>query len=223
MLKLDLSNSGDQILMKTLTLLKHQFLDIQKLRIDHIEREDEDFKQFIDNCNPSSLQKFCFNHRYLGDWRIGEKSITIKYYLSQLKGILSKAEKEVYLENLVVDDQDLGDIVKASANSERLTIRYSKVMASPSLDFASPIPYKTQYLSFMDCGYSDWNNMEWDKHPEVFENIVIAIKNSSLKDSLVKINIFGARITIDQVNQLLSTHGLDNITVVTEKNEPLGV
>ena len=63
--------------------------------------------------------------------------------------------------------------------------------------------------------------MEWDKYPDRFENIIIAIKNSTLKDSLQTIDIIKCKITKDKVSELLIKHGLTNVSVIEECNEPL--
>jgi len=138
-----------------------------------------------------------------------------------LKSLLPHVTKEVYFNYLVVSGEDLSQIVKASSNLERLSFVVSKILTSDSLDFSSTSQSKLEYLSFNACAYHNWCNMEWDKYPDRFEKIVVAIKNSSLKDSLKTLNVRKCKISSSKVGEQLAAHGLSHINLGEEDNDPL--
>ncbi|CAI2363106.1 unnamed protein product [Moneuplotes crassus] len=216
-LALDMAEENSQKLVKAMGESKCALGDMHKLTIDRMVNEDTDLNEFMIYSSPSSLNLFVFNHSFLG----GGKAVRIKFYLKGLKKILQRVTEEVYLECLVINETDLSKIVKWSSNAERLTVRYSKISTSASLDFSSSGQSKLKYLSFFNCGYSDWCNMRWDESPEKFEQIIVAIKNSSLKDSLTHINVRRCNISPSKVSELLSSHGLSHISAIDEINGPL--
>ncbi|CAI2363269.1 unnamed protein product [Moneuplotes crassus] len=221
-LRFDMSSECDHQIIKAMNTFKRSLGDMKRLIIDWIKNENESLKTFLTHSAPSSLQSFVFNSNYNIDLDGNPESpVRIKFYLESLKEVLSKVTEEVYLEALEIDDTDLSQIFKSASSSERLIIRFSKISTSDSLDFSSPSQSKLKYLSFFNCACTSWCCMNWDEHPDRFEKIIVAIKNSSLKDSLLQINVEGCNIEIDQVNELLAAHGLSNIEVVEEENEPL--
>ncbi|CAI2361111.1 unnamed protein product [Moneuplotes crassus] len=218
-LELNMSEDKSKDLVKSIGASKYSLGDMNRLQIDKISNEDHTLNNFLKNCSPSSLRLLSFNHSYLEP--DGIAVVKVKFYEEGMQKLLTNVTKEVYLEHLIVDASDLSQIVKACVNSERLTIRCSQISTSDSLDFSTPAQTKLQYLSFYNCGGSAWCNQEWDKYPSRFEKIIVAIKNSSLKNSLNTINVECCKISVSKVNELLAAHDLSHISVGEECNEPL--
>ncbi|CAI2362546.1 unnamed protein product [Moneuplotes crassus] len=222
-LTLNMTKDKCQKLVKTLGDFKYHLGDMDKLKIDNVDNEDAALKKFLTNSSLASLKSLVFNVDYKGSGDEETGVVKVKFYLDGLKKVLPQVTKEVYLTKLIADSDDLSQIVKLSYNAERLTVRLSKILTSNSLDFASPTPSKISYLSFKNCGRYDWSNQEWDKHPDKFEKIVTAIKNSSLKDSLETLNLRNCKISISKATSLLSTHGLSHISIIQEDNTPISL
>ncbi|CAI2363163.1 unnamed protein product [Moneuplotes crassus] len=219
-LTLNMEEETAKTLVQTMEQNKYPIGVIHKLKIDKVVNGDTILSKFMTCSAPSCLKLFAFNHSYLSD-NEGDKAVKIKFYLQGLRKILPRVTKEIYLECLVIDSKDLSQIVKWASNAERLTVRWSKISTSDSLDFASPQQAKLNYLSLLNCGCNDWCNMNWDESPENFEKIIVAIKNCSLKDSLTQVNVQGCKISTSKVSELLSSHGLSHISAIAEGNKPL--
>ncbi|CAI2364220.1 unnamed protein product [Moneuplotes crassus] len=222
-LTLDMTDGKCQKLVKTMGDFRYPLGDMNELSIDLVGNKDAALKTFMTNSSLSSLKSFVFNDSYKGAWDEEASAVKVKYYVDGLKKVLPHVTKEVYLNRIIADADDLSLIVKLSSNAERLTVRLSKILTSDSLDFTSPTPSKITYLSFFNCGHANWSNQEWDKYPDRFEKIIIAIKNSSLKDSLKTLNLKECKISISKATSLLSTHGLPHISVIQEVNCPISL
>ena len=80
---------------------------------------------------------------------------------------------------------DLYGIIKYSSNCKRLVIKYCKIEASEVLDSGKDIPDKIMELSFYNFSYPQRSN--WKKKWHKLVNILQAIKNSRLLDSIQRI------------------------------------
>ncbi|CAI2361431.1 unnamed protein product [Moneuplotes crassus] len=205
-------------LVQAMVECEYSFGDMKRVAINRISNEDAVLNEFMKQSFPTSLKLFAFNFNYIGS--SGSDSVKVKLYLDGLKKIIPTVTKEVHFYHLILDEVDLNEIVKSAYSAERLIIGQSKISTSDSLDFSSHAQAKLEYLSFTSCGNS-WCNMEWNSYPERFEKIVIAIKNSSLKDSLKTLNVNSCKISASKVTELLTNHCLSHISVVEEGNPPL--
>ena len=82
-----------------------------------------------------------------------------------------------------VSEEDLQQIIKASANAKCVYLDDCDIHCSKPLDFSTQSIYKTEELSFEGCGDGD-RKSDWIADPSLFENIVEAISKCGLKDSL---------------------------------------
>ncbi|CAI2387701.1 unnamed protein product [Moneuplotes crassus] len=214
-LELYLNEDKGKDLVKNLGEARYKLNGLQRLTLSSFKDEDQSVNQFLTHCAPSSLKLFNFGINY-------GKEVNIKYYLKGLKSIMPNVFKENYLFWLIIDSDDLEQIVKLSANSERLVLSHCKISTKPSLDFSISTPYKTQFLGFQYSGSKPWHTeMDWSNHPDRFENIIAGIKNCSLKDSLKIINIHKCGITVSQVESLLLSHNLSHISVKDASHKAL--
>ncbi|CAI2361161.1 unnamed protein product [Moneuplotes crassus] len=217
-LKLNMSEDNSMNLVKSIGASKCFLGDMNRLQIDYVSKKDHSLNDFLKNCNLSSLRLLSFNNNFLGS--TGSQALKIKFYQEGLQRLLINVTKEVYLENLIIDGLDLSCIIQSCVNTERLVIRYSKISTSDSLDFSTPPQAKLEYLSFCYCGGEKWCSEQWDMYPEKFEKIIVAIKNSSLKNSLKSINVRCCKISVSKVNELLDTHDLPHIKGINQVNFP---
>ena len=142
------------------------------------------------------------------------------FYIEALCKTLKAITNEVYIEWLKLTASDLEQIVKASSNSERLVIRFSDVSCSAALDFAIADRYNTEFLSFLNWGYSN-RTSDFKSNQASFENIVEAMAKSGLKDSLQTLDIKGCGLGKTAVQGLLSKHGMGAVSVVETGGEPM--
>ncbi|CAI2385541.1 unnamed protein product [Moneuplotes crassus] len=228
-LVLNMSQEQPQKLVKAMGDSKYPLPNMNRLKLDYIYNQEAILNPFMQNSVASPLKLFNLNCSFVGS--SGSNTTEASGLMKGLKSLLPNVTKEVFLWYLIVSEDALSQIVKASSNAQRLTVGYSKInltnsnilkiQTSDSLDFTSAAQSKLEYLSFRMCAYDSWCNQEWDKYPDRFEKIVVAIKNSSLKDSLKTLNVYSCKISPSKVGEQLETHGLSHISVVQENNLPL--
>eukprot|EP00345_Euplotes_harpa_P006585 CAMPEP_0168329372 /NCGR_PEP_ID=MMETSP0213-20121227/7072_1 /TAXON_ID=151035 /ORGANISM="Euplotes harpa, Strain FSP1.4" /LENGTH=482 /DNA_ID=CAMNT_0008332691 /DNA_START=1 /DNA_END=1445 /DNA_ORIENTATION=- len=203
--KADMTKDSDKSVVDALVKYKIKMAKASKLIINKISDNDEKLNSFIKYCCPDDTEHFVLNHSY-----INKNVCNIAYYLDSLARVLKGVTKEVYLVNLEVKEQDLQTIIKSSAASERVTIRYSNVHCSSALDFSSDTKYKTMYLSFCNSGHSD-RPSDWLSKRSLFEHIITGVATSGLRDSLQTLNIYGCELETGEVEGMLAKHGLTGV------------
>ena len=132
----------------------------------------------------------------------------IDYYLDGLDTALKGVTKGINIYWWILSKQSLERVFKASCNSSRLIIRYSKLDWDNDFDFSGP-EYNTTYLSFSKWGNNHGNN--WSVNPEKLERIIKAISLCSMKDSLQTLNVRECGVTIRKVEKMLSANEMDNV------------
>ena len=132
----------------------------------------------------------------------------IDYYLDGLDTALKGAAKEIFTCYWIHSKQSLERVFKASCNSSRLIFRYSKLDWDNDFDFSGP-KYNTTHLSFSQWGNGSGDN--WSSNPEKLGRIIKAISLSSMKDSLQTLNVGGCGVSVQEVKEMLSTHGMANV------------
>ena len=137
----------------------------------------------------------------------------IDYYLDGLDTALKGVTKEVYAWYWNYSKQSLERVVKASCNSSRLVIYYSKLDWDNDFDFSGP-NYGTVYLSFNNWGICHGNN--WSSKPEKLGRIVKAISLCSMKDSLKTLNVCDCGVGVEKAKELLSNYGMPNVLFILE-------
>ena len=193
--------------------------DLKGIRIESISDADADLTSFLSDCIPLHLLLFSINWD-VNSW-IGIKS---EFYIDLLLKAVSKVTKEVYFWCFDFSAKDLEQIIKAAHNSERLVFRFCCIHCSPNLDFGSTYNYNTKFLSFECWGSTAYKERttDWKTDPSCFENIVDAIKNSGLKDSLQKVSIgLNQTLSKEKVQELFNNKGMSQITVTEEVQNPL--
>ena len=132
----------------------------------------------------------------------------IDYYLDGLDTVLKGITKEVLTNRWNHSKQSLEIVFKASSNSSRLIISYSKLDWDTEFDFSGS-QYNTAYLSFSGWGNNHGNN--WSANPEKLGRIIKAISLCSMKESLQTLNVYQCGVSVEKVKEMLSTHGMANV------------
>ena len=132
----------------------------------------------------------------------------IDYYLAGLDKALKGVTKQVFIYYWIHSKQSLERMIKASCNSSRLIIGYSKLDWDVDFDFSGP-HYNTTYLSFARWGDSIGDN--WSTNPEKLGRIIKAISKCSMKDSLQTLNVCRCGVAVQEVEEMLSASGMSNV------------
>ena len=64
-------------------------------------------------------------------------------------------------------------------------------------------------------------NSNWEDYPERFENLMRAISQSNIKESLWSIEIESCGITMEQGNLIMESLGMDDVDVILENYSDL--
>ncbi|CAI2365703.1 unnamed protein product [Moneuplotes crassus] len=208
--ELSMNKENDQYILSKLNFYRHKFGPLKRLKLDRLKNEDEEINIFLTRCISKEIELFFFGIN------VGKK-VFLGYYLDGLKIVLPKVLKEVYFCWVVVEEGEVAEVLKATRGVERVVFNSCKVSIPPLLDLTVQEPYKTKYLSFRWSGSRDWHtDMDWDKHPERLEYLLIAISNCTLQNSLETLNVYKCKITVEQVEELCLKHSLEEVTVVDE-------
>ena len=79
----------------------------------------------------------------------------------------------------------------------------------------------------MYIGFNQWGHYfrktEWKSNPSLFSNIVSAIGDCGLKDSLSTLNVSGCKLDRRKVQQMFNENSMGHVNVVKEDagNSPL--
>ena len=200
-----------QEFIKILENAKLRLPNMKAVQIEKVSDEDAEFVSFLDDCTPTQLKFFRFNSlSYL------PKTTKTKFYMRSLPKLINETTGEVFLNRLEFSEEELEQIVRASCNTERLIFEKCDIHCSTALDFGSALKYKTKTLSFQcwgDINYSD-RKADWRFSPACFDNIIEAISNSGLRDSLQTISINrNQTLSAEKVQQAMNEKGMSHVTV----------
>ena len=129
---------------------------------------------------------------------------------------MNATAEEVFLYRLEFSEAELGQIVRASCNAERLIFESCSIHCSTALDFGSALKYKTKILNFQYWGntFNLDRKTDWKYSPACFDNIIEAISNSGLRDSLKTIGIYkNQTLSVEKVQQTLNEKAMSYVTV----------
>ena len=175
-------------------LSKWQLPNLKMFKMDALKANSESIKDLFNNSCPESLEILTLNHKVFS-----RDPIDISYYAEALEKWCKITTKEIYLENFVLNSEQLSNIVKSSADCNSLVFRACTILVDEHLDFGNSIDYNIKILSFYNWGHkarSDWNGEKTQ-----ISNILRAIKASKLNQSLIDIWVY----TTDGVLNSLKT------------------
>jgi hypothetical protein len=210
---LDLSCRKDNIInfMNKVRSSKAVLPDIKRINLKYPAENNCDLKEFMGSCFPTNLELLCFNREYY-------EKLNLDFYMDGLRQCLPNVTREIYIYYCVLSKKCFEDVIKASSKCERLVVKYNTINSYSELDFDGP-KYNISFLGLSHVGKCS----KWKENPYRFHNIVKGIENSSLKDSLKKIDIHDCGISIEKAQEYLFFEGLEKpILAVDESDcEPL--
>ena len=213
-----MNDAKQKSLLTDLGSSKLRLPNIRKIRIDYISDGDKELNSFLQNWVPSKIDLLWVN--YPSNTPTG---IKMGFYIDSISKAIKSVSKEIYLECFEIKEAELEQIIKSSSNWERLIIRFSDIHCSEKLDFGVSDKYKTKFLSFAFCGYTNSHRKsDWIATPSCFKNIVEAISKSRLRDSLEKVDIYkNQTLKKDEVQAMFNELEMSHISVVEKDPGPI--
>ena len=193
--------------------------NIRKIQIDNISDGNKELNSFFQNWVPSKIDLLSVNYYWYTS-----TGIKMDFFIDSISKAIKSVSKEIYLSCFVMKEVELEQIIKSSSNWERLIIRYSDIHCSKKLDFSVSDKYKIKFLSFYNCGNTDYKarKSDWKTTPSSFKNIVEAISKSGLKDSLEQVDIaWNQTLKRDEVQAMFNELGMSHISVVQKGPYPM--
>ena len=193
--------------------------NIRKIQIDHISDGNKELNSFFQNWVPSKIDLLSVNY----NWNTSTE-IKMSFYIDSISKAMKSVQKEIYLLCFEIKEPELEQIIRSASNWERLILRYSDIHCSKKLDFSVSAKYKINFLSFYNCGSTDYNyrKSDWITTPSSFINIVVAISKSGLKDSLEEVDMKGnTTLKKDEVQAMFNELGMSHVSVVEKGSAPM--
>ena len=214
-----MSNKTDKSLLTDLESSKLRLPNIRKIKIDFISDRNKELNSFFKNWVPSKIDLLLLNYN-----RNTSAGIKMNFYIDSISKAIKSVQKEIYLSCFEIKEPELEQIIKSASNWERLVLHFSDIHCSKKLDFSVSNKYKTKFLSFRSCGntYLGFRKSDWNKTPSCFKNIVEAISDSGLKESLMQVDIYwNSTLKKDEIQVMFNELGMSHISVVQKDLEPM--
>jgi hypothetical protein len=208
-LNLDCNKKNVYNFMNKVRYSKEVLPDIKRIEIKNCRHEDLNLKEFLSTCFPHHLELLYFYFN----------SENLDFYKEVLQQILPKITREVYLCGCTFSKECFEIIVKASSKCQRLVFNQCVLYSDDELDFEGP-----EYnIYFFGLSFINNPSHRITKDADIkFENIVKAIKQSGLKDSLEQIDISLCGIGKENAQEVLNSYGfMDVIEAVATNKAPL--
>ena len=157
---------------------------------------------------PLNPREFVFN------WNASAR-YKIDYYLDAFEKAVKHMTGDVKLNFWVHSKNSLERVVKASANWERLIIRFSKIDWDQDFDFKGPF-YNIKYFGLPLWG--DHSEDGWSTAPDKLRRIIKAISESSMKQTIRTINVPACGVSVQKVKDFLNLYELNDVKVAEEEN-----
>ena len=139
------------------------------------------------------------------------------FYLNSIIKAITSVTNEIYLNVFEISEYCLEQIIKSAYKCKRLMFNFWDIHCSKKLNFKIKNKYKITLLSFLGCGWktATERKSDWIKTPSIFKNIIEAISECGLKDSLEQVNIsYNQTLKNDKVQELFNDFGMSQISVV---------
>ena len=133
-----LNDAKSRSFFDDLATSKVQIPQLKRIRITHLNDSDSNLKLFLSNWVPQNLPFLSINWPSIDE----NKHTKMSFYSSSLTTSLKNVTKEIFLQLFDMDESDLEAVVKASCNSERLTLHRWYLKWSKSMNFKCSSTYK---------------------------------------------------------------------------------
>ena len=182
--------------------------DISLVLLEYVPEADSDVILFLKHLCPLNPREFVFN------WYASAR-YKIDYYLDAFEKAVKHMTGDVKLNFWIHSRNSLERVVKASANSTRLIIRFSKIDWDQDFDFKGPV-YNIKYFGLPWWG--DQSEDGWSSAPDKLRRIIKSISESSMKETLETINVHQWGVSVEKVKDFLKLYELNKVKVVEEEN-----
>ena len=125
----------------------------------------------------------------------------------------SVTTKEVFIRCFKLSNSSFEKIFKAACNSDRIVFRGCLLDLDSDIDISGP-EYKTTYFSFRYTGNEYCSN--WGSFPSRLKKILKAISLSSLKTSLLTLDVYEWGFEVSKVEEMLKEFNLEHVKIVKE-------
>ena len=137
-LKFILNDAKSKSFFDDLATAKTQIPKLKWIRITHLNGSDYNLNLFLSNWVSQNLPFLSINCPKIDE----NKTTKMSFYTRSLTTSLKNVTKEIFLELFDMDESDLETVVKASCNSERLTLYRWDLKWSRSMNFMCSSTYK---------------------------------------------------------------------------------
>ena len=165
------------------------------------------FKNFLKSLSYSSYKRFTMYE--------GGLLKRISPYVPDLDRILPKCQNVIVFENFIFTQRDFKHIIYNCFNWEIVAINFWK-LDFEDITITCKAKSKIKKLGFWESGSK--SNSNWEEHPQRFFNLMKAISESSIKESLQSINIGNGGITEGSYSPYLNFYGILSIIKIWSEN-----
>ena len=139
-----LNDAKSKFFFDDLATSKTQIPKLKFISISHLNGSDSNLNLFLSNWVPQNLPFLTINYPAIDE----NKTTKMSFYTRSLTTFLKNVTNEINLHAFDMDESDLEAVVKASCNSERLTLERWDLKWSRSMNFKCSSTYKitTKYL-----------------------------------------------------------------------------
>ena len=162
-------------------------------------------KYFLKNVPKFDMNNFFFHIKY------GESWMKIKDFIFDLSKIIPKVSKEFSFSNFKFSRRDFQHVMNSSFGWERITFCDCVLLFDEGIFISNRYESTIKHLDFGGCGKP--RKSDWMGNPSRFDNIVEAISQSRIKESLQTIRIVDCYVNIDSVKSTLVYFGMENVYV----------
>ncbi|CAI2359075.1 unnamed protein product [Moneuplotes crassus] len=206
-LVIDCNNKDCKHFMEKMISNDLKMNNLKNFKIDNIENDSKTLKKFIKKCSPEIIKMLIFNYdEDLSDEKPEDRElINTHYYLNSFKTLLPLATKMILLNRLIIGDKELRGIMQESSSCKTLTFFFCSMNITDSLYFMEMEDFKTSTINFQGCTSEDGSVN--------FSYIFAAIKATSLKDSLKRMNLNYCGVEESTIMDEIKDHGLEDISL----------
>ena len=193
-LKFDLTTPKGR---KALTALSGTKLPpVESIRIDSEQEDIFAIGTFLLNSFPDDIQNF---ELY---WD-SDMPANIEELIKSLEKCIPNIESQFTIHGFQIDSDWFNRIIKASRNTEEIQILFSKIVVDKPLNFSQNLQYRTKTISFEWTGSQGDDYSNWKTNPEDLAKIFKAMHNSTLLNSLQKIDLKNCGLKLSNIKKLL--------------------
>lgn len=179
-LKLNMNEEKSREFMERLYNCKIRLPPMTKIEIMHPTSFDRVLRDFLQYCFPMKCEIFTFNMQYSGQPKMND-------FRKALADCLPRVSREIFFYYITAEQREFEEILSSSCQCERLIIYWSTVYSSSRLRLKIPSKTNLEYFSLQYTGLSGYS--EWQNNPNKLENIIRALNDTALSDSMRTLNV----------------------------------